>query len=174
MANTFDDYESSQTIPEGIKSRLRRIALEQKIKTINAIVLNQNTSEFFNRDVQNFTGNLVTSEGIPITQDNLENFSLGTILLQTPNGFLNVQAVDNEGASENVELYTAVNGITYKLTIEQDTTNTFELARRRFGAARTIPENVIVFRSPVTFALDDNVILNDVKAQLDAQLNQNL
>ena len=171
LADVVDDYESETSLPDGIKSRLRREAI---------LNTSRNT-----RLVAGVDGVIDARTGERIPESDLDKLSLGEILLSTPTGVITGVGLNTsespDGLSEdpgvdgiNEEFYSAIDGATYRLTVEKDVSNTFELAERRFGAARTVPEGVIVLKSPLTFALDEEVILNDIKVRLDEQLSQDL
>ena len=70
---------------------------------------------------------------------------------------------------DNVNTYTAANGITYKIEIRQDP-NSPSIAPRRFGVALTLDEGVAVLKSQPSFSSDTNVLLDEVKFRLDNQL----
>lgn len=70
---------------------------------------------------------------------------------------------------DDVNTYTAANGITYKIEIRQDP-NSPSIAPRRFGVALTLDEGVAVLKGQPSFSSDINVLLDEVKFRLDNQL----
>ena len=165
IVQLLDDFEDEVAIPDGIKSRLRAIALEGQTRynTIRGVAPGADR-----RRTPRAESDLTFS--FPDILEFTSGENVGDISISTPTGPLEIQRVSDIVPDINGELYEAIDGNTYLLTIEDDPKSTYELAKRRFGAARTVPENVIVFKSSTTFTLETSVILQSLRAELDAQL----
>ena len=137
LLELLQEFEAEAFIPEGIKSRLRRILLQGSFNSLGDGVGQDGELD----------GSGIGPDGLP-----LGDGSLGDLL----------------GNNVNSELFEAIDGNTYVLSVEDDPTSP-AIAPRRFGAANTL-EGVIVLKSPATFTTDPRIILDDIKVRLNTQL----
>ena len=151
MLELIQEYELEEFIPEGIKSRLRRRRLPDNFNTRGGETSGTGLGD----------GLVLGPDGTPLNGTGGTGGTGGAGGDGTGFG-------DNATPEDNSELFEAIDGETYRLTVKDDPLSP-EIALRRIGTAETL-EGVVVLTSPPTFTTDARIILADIKVRLNTQL----